>query len=196
MVTPEHNHDATPALFAAALPRRAALGGFGSGLVTLLLAASGHRAAAQEATPGVLPPLFTEWVAVWAEDPARATTLYADDAILEDVSSGAVFRGREEIQAHIAAEFSGFPGHAYELPIAFGGDEWAAAEWVFTGAYTGTYPGLPPGAGQAVTLRGAALFRLTDGQIRWEAHYYDAYAFLTQLGLLPSPGATEATPAP
>jgi len=160
-------------------------------LSTLALASS---TAAQEATPGTLPAPIEDWLNVWAVDPAGADTLYAADAILEDMAAGAAFHGLAEIKPHIEAEFAGFPDHTYEVTSAFVSGDRAAAEIVFTGTYTGTYAGLPPGTGQAVSLRVAVFIELAGDQIRREAHYYDSYSFLVQLGLLPAPGA-EATPA-
>ena len=58
----------------------------------------------------------------------------------------------------------------------------------------GVYAGLPTGSGQTVTLPGAVIFELEGDRIRREAHYYDAYTLLVQLGVLPAPGM-EATPA-
>lgn len=190
---------------AAGLSRRAALRGLGGGgLAALALTAgapSGPRPAgiaAQEATPAALPPLFEEWLAVWGRDPDRADALYADEAVLEDVTAGAIFSGRDEVKAHVEDEFAALPDHTYELLSAFVAGDRAAAEFRWTATYTGTYPGLPPGTGQALSLRGAVFIELMDGRISREAHYYDAYALLVQLGLLPAPGAEdapEATPA-
>ena len=170
--------------------RRAVVRGLaGGGLLTAVSLATGRRLAAQDATPAAVPPLIEEWLAVWGDDPAGADTVYTEDAVLEDVAFGVAFRGRDELKAHIEAEFVGFPDHTYELRSGFVAGDFAAAEFTFTGTYTGSYPELPPGEGQAVTLKGAAIFELSDGKIRREAHYYDAYAFLIQLGLLPAPGA-------
>jgi steroid delta-isomerase-like uncharacterized protein len=101
---------------------------------------------------------------------------------------------KEEIAAHIVDEFAGFPDHAYELLTAFVAEDRAAAEFRWTATYMGEYPGLPPGTGQAVSLRGAVFIELAEGKIRREAHYYDAYTLLVQLGVLPAPETPEATP--
>jgi hypothetical protein len=37
---------------------------------------------------------------------------------------------------------------------------------------------------------------LTDGKIRRYTEYWDAYAFLVQLGALPAPGTAPGTPMP
>lgn len=183
----------------SALPRRVILRGLAGGGLAALAGASGRRlaGAAQDASPVAVPPLFAEWLAIWGSDPAGAEALYTDDAILEDVAFGTSFRGLAALRDHIEDEFVGFPDHAYELHTGFVAGDFASAELTFTATYTGTYPGLPPGEGQAVSLRVAAVCELADGKIRREAHYYDAYAFLIQLGLLPASGteaAADGTP--
>jgi steroid delta-isomerase-like uncharacterized protein len=174
--------------------RRAALAGLGASGLGLVLASTIPPAAAQEATPGTLPAPIEAWLNVWTVDPARADTLYTADVILDDVAAGAVFNGLAQVKAHIEEEFTGFPGHTFEVKSAFVAGDRAVAEIVFSGVYTGTFAGLPPGSGQAVSLRVAAIFELAGNQIRREVHYYDTYSFLVQLGLLPAPGG-EATPA-
>ena len=46
------------------------------------------------------------------------------------------------------------------------------------------------------SLWGDSVFELTDGKIRRYTEYWDAYAFLVQLGALPAPGTAPATPMP
>jgi steroid delta-isomerase-like uncharacterized protein len=187
-------------LFVAnALSRRAALGrlgaGFGLGL-GLLTRAQG--AVAQESTPmteAATPPFLDTWLTVWNEDPSQAEVVYTDDAVLEDVPAGVNFEGREAVQGHVEEIFAAFPEHESVVQSAFAAGDWAAVEYLFTATYTGTFPGLPPGAGQEAILPAVSIMELADGRIRREAHYYDAYALLIQLGALPAPGA-EGTPAP
>lgn len=178
------------------LTRRTVLTGLGAAGIAAVLAARplGGASAGQEATPGTLPAPLDAWLHAWGVDPTGADTLYAADAVLEDVAGGVSFLGPAEIRAHIEEEFVGFPDHAYAVSLAFVAGDMAAVELVYTGTYTGTYAGLPPGSGQAVSVRVAAILELAGGQIRREAHYYDAYGFLAQLGVLPAPGA-ETTPA-
>ncbi|MGH2560270.1 MAG: nuclear transport factor 2 family protein [Thermomicrobiales bacterium] len=177
--------------------RRVALRRLGGGLAAVSIAGTGFRtapAAAQEGTPVALPPFLEEWVAAWSSgDTPRVAALYAEDAVLEDVATGASYHGPDEIAAHAAELATGLPDGAYDPSNGFIADDSAAIEFTYAGTYTGQLPGLPTGAGQAVSLRGATLFELANGKIRREAHYYDAYGFLIQLGVLPTPGAA-ATP--
>jgi steroid delta-isomerase-like uncharacterized protein len=186
---------------ATALSRRAALGRLGGGLAAALaLAAGGRRVAAQEAgpaaTPPGLPPLLAEWEAAMAtHDPDRILALYAADAVWEEVALNLVARGHEEIRAHLERLFVATPDIAFDLAGGFAAGDRVAAEWTVTGTSTGDFPGLPPATGQRFSFRGASIFELADGQIARYTEYWDAYAFLVQLGALPAPEA-EASPAP
>ena len=79
---------------ASHLSRRAALVRLG-GVAALTLAVGGRRAAAQEATPPVaadLPPVLQEFIAAQeARDLDRLLALHAEDAVVEEVPTGAVY---------------------------------------------------------------------------------------------------------
>jgi steroid delta-isomerase-like uncharacterized protein len=178
--------------------RRGLLGGMVGATLGALFARDVNPAAAQDTTPMAgVPPVLQEWAAAWSEhdDGTRLAALYADDATHEEVPSGTIFSGPEEIAGYAQSHFAAFPDVALELTSAFESGDWAAAEWVYGGTNTGELPGLPPGTGQPFSVRGTAIFELQDGQIRRSASYFDFYTLLVQLGVLPAPGA-EATPAP
>ncbi|MGH2616693.1 MAG: ester cyclase [Thermomicrobiales bacterium] len=175
------------------MSRRVALRGLGTAALILAANSRGGGVLAQDASPAAVPSLFTDWAAAWSVDPAAGAGLYAADAVLEDVATGVAYSGPEGIVAHIAEIRAGLPDAMMTVSNGFVGDDHAMLEYVFDGTYTGQLPGLPAGTGQPVTIRGAALFELMDDLIVREAHYYDAYAFLVQLGVLPAPGAA-ATP--
>jgi steroid delta-isomerase-like uncharacterized protein len=158
--------------------------------------------AAQEgspaASPEALPPLLAEWLAAFnAGDPDRLLTLYADDALWEEVAIGLSARGPEQIRTHLETLFAAVPDIAYEVTDAVVTDDRAVLEWVVTGTYTADFPGLPPAAGQPFAFRGTSVFALADGRIHRYTEYWDAFGFLVQLGALPVPGTvTPSTPTP
>jgi steroid delta-isomerase-like uncharacterized protein len=179
--------------------RRLLVGGLLGGAVTVALAGRGPRtSAAQDTTPMAanVPPVVQEWAAAWSahDDGVRLAALYTSDATHEEVPSGTIFHGPEEIAGYAQSHFAAFPDVALELTSAFAAGDWAAAEWVYGGTYTGSLPGLPLGTGQPFSVRGAAIFELQGGKIRRSASYFDFYSLLVQLGVLPPPQA--ATPAP
>ena len=87
------------------------------------------------------------------------------------------------------------PDFTVDITNGFVAGGQAVAEWEISGTYTADFPGLPPAAGQHFSLRGFR-FELTDGKIRRYTEYWDAYAFLVQLGALPAPSAASGTPMP
>jgi steroid delta-isomerase-like uncharacterized protein len=158
--------------------------------------ANGGLASAQTGTPAAspmpLPPLIAEWeTAMATRDPVSILALYADDAVWEEVPLGIALQGHAEIAAHLQQLFSATPDISYTVTAGFSTADQAVAEWVISGTLTGNFPGLPPGSGQSYSVRGVSLFQLVDGEIVRYTEYWDAYAFLVQLGALPAP----ATPA-
>lgn len=177
------------------LARRAVLASGVGVTATLLGAAVAPRIRAQDATPGALPPVLAAYFAGWSahDDGTQLAALFAADGTLEDVPSGTVYRGPEEIATYPAAFFAALPDLHFAEASGFVSGERAAAEWVLVGMYTGTFPGLAPGTGQPVELRGVDILNLRDGMIQHVSSYYDSYSFLVQVGVLP---VAAGTPAP
>jgi steroid delta-isomerase-like uncharacterized protein len=176
-----------------------------AGLSVLVLAAvlivSANISAAQEASPAAppatLPPPLAEWAAAYSSgDADRLLALYTDDALWEEVAIGLAAHGQDEIRAHLDRLFTAVPDFTVDVNNGFVAGDQAVVEWVISGTYSADFPGLPPAAGQHFSLRGASVFELTDGKIRRYTEYWDAYAFLVQLGALPAPGAASGTPMP
>jgi hypothetical protein len=70
------------------------------------------------------------------------------------------------------------------LRAGFGSDEWAAAEWLFSGTDTGGVAGDP--TGKRFEVWGATIFELAEGKVRRNTDYYNPNTVLAQLGLLPA----------
>ena len=185
------------------LSRRGALARLGAGGLAAALGAPRLAAGAQEATPqgapADLPPALADWAAGWeALDPDRIAAAYAEDGARVDVATGQAQRGRAEIRAYLAAVFGAFTGLSSTFSSAFAAGDRAAAEWVLAGTYTGQAPGFPPGGGEQLTIRGAAILELAGGRIVRDAEYFDVFGVLVQLGVVPAPdaGATPAAATP
>src|SRR5215204_6153632 len=56
--------------------------------------------------------------------------------------------------------------------------------------------GLPPAADHPFSFQGVSGFEMTEGKIPRDTEYWDAYAFLVQLGALPAPAASTPTGVP
>jgi steroid delta-isomerase-like uncharacterized protein len=158
-------------------------------------------ARAREATPGTdergLPTLLVAYEAAWAahDDGSQLASLFTEDGVFEDTSLGIVARGRAEIAGYVLTNYAAFPDLATPTTAGLISGNHAAIEFTYSGTYTGQFPGLPPGEGQSVSFRGSHFMDLQGEQIRSVRSYYNLYALLVQIGLLPPPEAS-ATPAP
>jgi steroid delta-isomerase-like uncharacterized protein len=163
-------------------------------LALVLTAGAPLATAAQEASPAAspaaLPPLLEEWLAAFnAGDTDQLLALFTDDGLWEEPAIGLAARGQDEIRAHLEPLFTAVPDLNYAVTSSVVAGDGAVVEWVVTGTYRADFPELPPAAGQPFSFRGASVFEMEDGKIRRYTEYWDAYAFLVQLGALPAPEA-------
>jgi ketosteroid isomerase-like protein len=135
-----------------------------------------------ESDSGDIPAPLAGWVTDWEAQPLVAEPIaaaYTDDAVYEEVASGVVRSGREEINAYLTEFLAAFADPRAEVESVF-------AIWAFTGNYVGQRPGLPAGTGQPISFRGASLLDLRDGMIFRETQFFDAYGLLIQVGAVPA----------
>jgi steroid delta-isomerase-like uncharacterized protein len=164
-------------------------------VLALVLTASPPLAtAAQEASPATspaaLPPPLAAWLAAFnAGDADRLLALFSDDGLWEEPAIGLAARGPEAIRGHLERLFTAAPDIRYDVTSSVVSGDRAVLEWVVTGTYQADFPGLPPAADQPFSFRGASVFEMEDGTIQRYTEYWDAYAFLVQLGALPAPEA-------
>lgn len=151
---------------------------------------------AQEASPQTgaagLPPLLRAWAdAYTAGDPAAVAALYTEDGLYEDVPSGTLARGREEIAGYLEQSVAQLPGWRVEPTAGYRAEGWAVLEYVFSAT--------DAASGQRFSARAATVFEIEGDLIRRSADYYDLSGFLFQGGAPPAAGAgtpTAGTPAP
>lgn len=167
-------------------------------MVVLLLGIMGSwehsGTVAQEASPAASPaalsPLLQQWVdGVEAGDGDAIAALYTPDAVHEDVPSGLVVQGPEEIGALVSGTVTQFDDVRYDVIAAHESGDLAILEYRFSATDLES--------GQPISLRGAYIFELDGDQIRRSADYYDIAGILAQLGLLDmGEEMAGATPAP
>lgn len=168
--------------------RRSAVARLGGAVVALALAAGNRSVAAQDASPEAtdLPPLLAEWAAAWtARDADRLLALYTADGVYEEIPTGTVARGHDEIRAFFDATHMAFADIRATPRSGFQAQDWAVLEGDFSGR----------GGDAAFTVPFAVVLELTGGAIRRSADYFDLYAVLDQIGGLPAADGA-ATPAP
>ncbi len=173
------------------------------GAATLLAIGSVGRLAAQEgsAVAGSVdsPAFFREFLEAWANgartgDPSGVLPFDAEDAVLEDAPLNLIYQGLAAIEPFLAGFFGNYSDASLTWKSAFATTEYGAGETLFQGNYTGQIPGLPAGTGQPVVVRGAHIYEFAGEKITRQTLYFDSYSFLIQLGVLPAPDSSAATP--
>jgi steroid delta-isomerase-like uncharacterized protein len=131
--------------------------------------------------------MFEAYVDAWNTRRASAVGEFMDDAVdFEDVTLGAKFKGREEVEAFVDEFRQTFSSdYHFTLVTELLTDSSVGAEWVVSGTHDGSSPALAA-TGKPFTIRGATIARLRDGKITYNRDYWDMAGFLTQIGVLPS----------
>jgi steroid delta-isomerase-like uncharacterized protein len=143
------------------------------------------------ASSEAMAPIAEAWTAAWnSHEAAQIAALVTPDGVYEDLAFDLYARGTEEVTAFAQGFFTAAPDLHIDLLSGFGTEEWAAAEWLFSGTDTGGVAGAP--TGKRFEVRGATIFELQDGKARRNTDYYNASTVLEQLGLVPAKGTPAA----
>ena len=135
--------------------------------------------------------LLDEWAIAWSSsantDPERVLALFADDGMYEDVTSGAVVRGKDELRRYLVGAFTTIPDFTFSVLRHFGSGPWAVVEWTMSGTNRGDWAGMPATGRRFASVRGASILELEagTGKIRRQSDYWDAATVMRQVGLLP-----------
>src|SRR5438309_5055533 len=105
---------------------------------------------------------------------------------------GIVLGTPEQIVGMLEGYQTAFPGFRHQVVDAIEESDQVALELRVTGTHAGplaTPQGEIPATGQPVVWESTDVVRVRDGQITSWHSYYDQMAFMSQLGLLPTPAA-------
>ncbi len=101
-------------------------------------------------------------VAAWSSgDVEKLASFFTDDCVYEDVCSGAVYEGQQELKARAKAILDRVPDLKLEITSLFAAGDWIGAEWIEPGTQNG----------KRFSLRGASIVELHEGKIQREAIY-------------------------
>jgi steroid delta-isomerase-like uncharacterized protein len=117
--------------------------------------------------------------------------LYAWDAS-QRMHDG-VFEGIDTIRERLARDLTAFPDAKYVVDSFFAEGDTFGDEWTFTGTNTGPLR-LPdgtevPATCKPVEIKGMEYVEVRDGKIVVDNLYYDFFAAVAQLGLVPEGAA-------
>jgi steroid delta-isomerase-like uncharacterized protein len=128
--------------------------------------------------------MLQDWAAAWSShDIEKLLSLCTDDCVYEDVTMGAVNRGKAAVRQFADVVFAAFPDFKIELTSGFLAGDWAGAEWTMSGTHKGDLPAMPA-SGKGFSLRGSTIYELRDGKIKRNSDYWDMVTFLKQIGLM------------
>jgi steroid delta-isomerase-like uncharacterized protein len=130
-------------------------------------------------------PIVEDWAKAWSShDTERVLALFTDDCVYEDVTFGAVSRGKAELRAFADRIFAAIPDFEVALITHFAAENRAGMEWAMSGTHKGDFPGLPATGKRFSSVRGSTIVELQGGKIRRCSDYWDAATVMRQVGLL------------
>jgi len=91
-------------------------------------------------------------------------SLYADDFVLEDISSGNTITYKNELREYYERSFS-LPEIGFSNVTFFRCKDCGAGEW--------TWSGRSLGSGKDYSIKGASIFGLGEDEIKSESIFYD-----------------------
>ena len=97
-------------------------------------------------------------------DAEKLVSLYADDFVLEDASSGNAITNKQELREYYERLFS-LPEVRFSDVTFFRCGDCGAGEW--------TWSGRSLGSGKDYSIKGASIFSLVEDEIKSESIFYD-----------------------
>ena len=121
--------------------------------------------------------------AAWnAHNPDAVVAVYADDAVIRDVGSPDVLRGRAAIRERAADLLVAFPDFRLAQLDLIVGEDSNADRWQASGTHHGPFLGMEA-TGKSIEVEGATFSRFdSKGLVVEDVNFWDVGALLAQLG--------------
>jgi steroid delta-isomerase-like uncharacterized protein len=119
-----------------------------------------------------------------AHDADRVAQICASNCEIVDVGAAGPVRGRDAIRAWCQGYLAAFPDLRIEPDVPIVDGDRGALSYSATGSHRGTVLRIPP-TGKVVTIRGAWLVTIRDGQVAQLLAVWDLAGLLRAIGLLP-----------
>ena len=127
-------------------------------------------------------PIVAQWAAAWNTADAEAmTSLFAPDAIYEDLAFQVTFTGTEGIAQWVSITAGAIPDAHVEIKDAFRTGDRVAVRWTFTG--TPESVGEVQASGESFSVPVVTLMELDGGRIARVTDAYNLADLLRQIGL-------------
>ena|SRR5262245_36871937 len=154
-------------------------------VLTTVLGCAMTREASIAPDTAALEHVLDGWAAAWSSSQVeKLLPLFTDDVYYEDVTFGAVNKGKDALRNFAAATFGAFADLKFETKSRFvaANGKWGSLEWIFTGRQTKDFPGLPA-TNKPFQIRGATIVEFRDGKISRNSDYWDLATYMKQVGL-------------
>lgn len=129
--------------------------------------------------------LIDELIAAWnAHDLDRVMACYAATYEGTDIGEATTRQGVIGVRKMVRRWFRAFPDLRVEAEAVIIQSDRVALGWLLHATHSGPFMRIPPTHRQ-ITMRGASLMTVADGQIVSGSRIWDMAAFLRSVGLLP-----------
>jgi steroid delta-isomerase-like uncharacterized protein len=154
--------------------------------IALLGGCAAAAGTGQRADTAALERALDQWAVAWSSsDVDKLLSLFTEDVYYEDVTFGAINKGKDALRNFATAGFEAFPGMSFEVKsrlVARDG-KWGALEWIWRGRQTKDFPGLPA-TNRPFQVRGATVVEFRDAKISRCSDYWDLTTYMKQVGLI------------
>jgi steroid delta-isomerase-like uncharacterized protein len=125
-----------------------------------------------------------------AHDIEKIQSYYTDDCMVENLGTGQVMHGVQDVKNYFLNFFSAFPDVQTEFTNDFRCNDWSATEWIMTGTHKGTLKGsggMPdmPATNKKISVKGAMINHIHQDKIQKEIDYFNFMSVMQQLGMMP-----------
>ena len=125
-----------------------------------------------------------KWVDFWnGFDVTKASTVFTNDIVYEDVTFGQVARGAKEFEAFAQGTFAAFPNSRFALGQSACHGHQGVFEWTLLGEDGRVAPPAPGlcGTGKSFTVRGVAVIEIRGNRIARNTDFWDLTTVLRRL---------------
>jgi steroid delta-isomerase-like uncharacterized protein len=117
--------------------------------------------------------LILAWANAWSStDVDQLLALFTEDCIYEEVPTGIVNRGKEQVRTFALALWDAIESLKITPKRIMASSAGATVEWTMTGRPQKEFPGLPT-SNPAIRVRGLSMFVFNKGKIERVSDYWD-----------------------
>jgi len=127
-----------------------------------------------------------DYLAAWnSHDVEKIVSFFTDDCVYEDFGNQKTCHGKTELRDWCNSIFADYPDFKIENKTWFSSGNRAAYDYTLSGTHSHSSNPAIPATGKKFSIPGVSLLELSGGKIKHKATYYNAAAFLQQVGLMP-----------